>query len=250
MSDDLAPLSAVVTGATRGIGLGIAHSLAKQGFSLTVTARDEAALRDLKATLRDAGASSVVSIAVDLAADNAADAIASAHHDRYGGSMTALILNAGVGTAGSIVDYPTKRIRKTIDVNFMAPFAILQRSIPMLRLGAQHRSEFGAKVVALSSMAGVYSEAGLAVYGATKAAMLSLIDTLNAEESVNGVSGTSIAPGYVHTDMSAWTLDRIPAEKMIRIEDIVVLVEAVLRLSANAVVPRMVVSRAGSGLQA
>ncbi|MGA9872414.1 MAG: SDR family oxidoreductase [Rhodococcus sp. (in: high G+C Gram-positive bacteria)] len=241
--------SALVTGGTRGIGLGIATRMATLGYSLTITARDRAALDSAAATLTDAGAPQVITVAADLADRDAADRITAAHAEQYS-SMTALVLNAGVGTAGSIADYPMRRFDKTLDVNFRAPFQILQNVVPLLRAGVAADPDAGAKVIALASMAGVYSEAGLAVYGATKAAMLSLIETLNAEESGNGICGTSIAPGYVDTDMSDWTKDTIPAEKMICVDDIVELAVSVLRLSSRAVVPRIVVNRAGAGLGA
>ena len=80
--------------------------------------------------------------------------------------------------------------------------------------------------------------------------MMSLVDTLNAEESLNGVNGTSIAPGYVNTDMSDWTKDSIPAETMIEVQDIVQLVTSLLELSSRAIVPRLVVGRAGAGFGA
>jgi short-subunit dehydrogenase len=100
--------------------------------------------------------------------------------------------------------------------------------------------------VALASITGVYAEAGLAVYGATKAALISLTETLNVEESGNGVSATALAPAYVDTDMSAWIHDTIPPEAMIEVNDIVELVDALLRLSSRAVVPKIVVGRAGT----
>ena len=241
--------SALVTGGSRGIGLGIATRLSELGYALTVTARDAATLDAVAPTLKAAGAPEVVTVAADLADRAAADRIIDAHKSTYG-SMDALVLNAGVGTAGSIADYPMRRFDKTLDVNFRAPFALLQGSMPLLRTAAENNPEGGAKVIALASMAGVYSEAGLAVYGATKAAMLSLIDTLNAEERGNGICGTSIAPGYVDTDMSDWTKDTIPAETMIRVADIVELASSILALSSRAVVPRIVVNRAGAGLGA
>lgn len=240
--------TALVTGGSRGIGLGIATRMAELGYSLTITARDSNVLEAVTTDLLAAGAPRVVTVAADLADREAADRIVEAHAKAYG-SMHALVLNAGVGTAGSIADYPLRRFDKTLDVNFRAPFQVLQNSIPLLRKGVED-SDRGAKVIALASMAGVYSEAGLAVYGATKAAMLSLVETLNAEESGNGISGTSIAPGYVDTDMSDWTKDKIPAETMIRVGDIVELATSVLKLSSRAVVPRLVVTRAGAGLGA
>lgn len=241
--------SALVTGGSRGIGLGIATRMAELGYGLTITARTSDALTAVAEGLTAAGAPQVVTVAADLADRDAADRIVAAHADAFG-SMRALVLNAGVGTAGSIADYPMRRFDKTLDVNFRAPFKLLQDSIPLLRTAVESDPERGAKVIALASMAGVYSEAGLAVYGATKAAMLSLVETLNAEESGNGISGTSIAPGYVDTDMSDWTKDKIPAESMIRVGDIVELATSVLNLSSRAVVPRLVVTRAGAGLGA
>jgi 3-oxoacyl-[acyl-carrier protein] reductase len=80
--------------------------------------------------------------------------------------------------------------------------ALVQQSLPLLREAANHDSRTGAKVIGLASITGVYVEAGLGIYGATKAALLSLIETVNLEESGNGVTATAIAPAYVDTDMS------------------------------------------------
>jgi len=241
--------SALVTGASRGIGLGIASSLARQGYGLTITARDATVLESVAADLLALGAPRVRPVAADLADREAPEQIVHQHAAEFG-SMDALVLNAGVGTAGPIGDYPMKRFDKTVDVNLRAPFALLQRALPLLRAGARAHPDRGSKVIALSSLTGVYAEAGLAAYGATKAAMLSLVETLNAEESAQGVSGTALAPGYVETDMSAWIQDKIPANTMIRVDDIIELVDGVLRLSSRAVVSTIVITRAGAGLQA
>lgn len=237
--------SALVTGASRGIGLGIAHRLAAQGYGLTVSARDASRLDGVAADLRAAGAPDVVAVAADMADPEAAQALTAAHAERFG-SMRALILNAGVGTAGPVGQYPMRRFDKTIAVNLAAPFAVLQQSLPLLRQGATENPGRGAKVVAVSSITGVYAEANLAVYGATKAALISVMETLNAEESGNGVAATAIAPAYVDTDMSAWTQDTIPADTMLTVNDVVELVDAVLRLSNRAVLSKLVLSRAGA----
>lgn len=237
--------SALVTGASRGIGLGIARRLADQGYALTVTARDQARLDAVAEDLRAAGAPDVVAVAADMADPAATHALAAAHEQRFG-SLRALILNAGVGTAGPIGEFPMRRFDKTVAVNLAAPFALLQHALPLLRKGAAENPGRGAKVVAVSSITGVYAEANLAVYGATKAALLSLVETLNAEESANGVAASAIAPAYVDTDMSEWTKDRIPADTMLTVNDVVELVDAVLRLSNRAVLSKMVLSRAGA----
>ena len=237
--------SALVTGASKGIGLGIATRLATLGYGLTITARDSGTLDAVAEELRCAGSPDVLVLAGDMADEKFSTELVAAHGDRFG-SMRALILNAGVGTSGRIADYPMKRFDKTLAVNLRTPLALLQASLPFLRLAADANPSGGAKVVALASIAGVYAESGLGVYGATKAALISMIEALNAEESGNGISGTAIAPGYVDTDMSAWTHDRITPESMIKVDDIVELVDGLLRLSARAVVPKIVMTRAGT----
>ncbi|WP_197382153.1 SDR family NAD(P)-dependent oxidoreductase [Mycolicibacterium mengxianglii] len=241
--------TALVTGGSRGIGLAVATALARQGWSVMITARHEDTLADADRSLREAGSPHVATLACDLSDHAATQRIM----DRYSQdftSMDALVLNAGVGTAGPIADYPMSRFDKTVDVNLRAPFELLQRALPLLKEAANTNQLTGAKVIALSSLTGVYAEAGLAAYGATKAAMLSLVETLNAEESAHGVTGTAVAPGYVHTEMSAWITDRIPAETMIPVEDIVEIVVCMLRMSSRTVVPRIIVTRAGAGLNA
>ncbi|MFD6860281.1 SDR family NAD(P)-dependent oxidoreductase [Rhodococcus sp. NPDC060086] len=239
--------SALVTGASRGIGFGVALRLAEQGYALTISARGEERLEKAATQLREAGASEVRAIAADLADPEAAAQVVAAHEESFG-AMRALILNAGVGTAGAIADFPARRFDKTLAVNLAAPFALLQSSLPLLRAAAAADPGRGAKVVALSSITGVYAEAGLAAYGATKAALISLVETLNLEESGNGVSASAIAPAYVDTDMSGWIKEKIPAETMLEVNDVVELVDALLKLSSRAVLPRLVLSRAGASL--
>jgi NAD(P)-dependent dehydrogenase (short-subunit alcohol dehydrogenase family) len=219
--------------------------LARQGFGLTVTARDPARLDELAAELQELGAADIVVHAGDAADADLPAQLAAAHREAFG-SMSALVLNAGVGTAGDIGSYPMSRFDKTMAVNVRAPFGLLQECLPLLRSGAEADPSRGARVIALASIAGVYAEAGLAAYGASKAAVVSLVEALNAEESGNGVTATAIAPGFVDTDMAAWVTDRIPAEAMIPVADIVTIVNGLLDLSARSVVPLMIVNRAGA----
>lgn len=237
--------SALVTGASRGIGLGIARMLARRGHALTVGGRDGRRLDEAAAELRALGSPQVIACAGDLADPAYPGMLAAGHADAFS-SLDCLVLNAGVGTAGPLVDYPLGRFDKSVAVNFRAPFVLVQAALPMLRAAAATDPGRGARVIALSSITGVYPEAGLAAYGATKAALRSLVATLNAEESGRGVSATAIAPGYVETDMSAWVTDQVPAEQMIPVADIVGLAESLVGLSGRSVIPEIVVSRAGA----
>jgi short-subunit dehydrogenase len=237
--------SALVTGASRGIGLGIASRLAAQGYALTISGRREGTLAEAADFLRHRGSPYVQISPGDMSDADALVRLSDIHAERFE-TMNALILNAGVGTASLISDTSLERLDKTVAVNFRGQFILLKNSLPMLRAAARLDPERGARIVALASIAGAYAEPGMAAYGATKAALLSLIAAVNAEESAHGVAATAIAPAFVNTDMATWAHDKVTPDRMIEINDIVELADAVLRLSPNAVVPQIVISRAGT----
>jgi NAD(P)-dependent dehydrogenase (short-subunit alcohol dehydrogenase family) len=133
-----------------------------------------------------------------------------------------------------------------MNVNFVSPFVLVQRALPLLRAAAESDLEGGAKVIALASVAGVHAESGLAAYGASKAALISLMEALNVEESSRGVNATAIAPGFVNTDMSAWVTDVVSADTMIQIADVVEVVNMLLQLSRTACITKIVMSRSGT----
>jgi 3-oxoacyl-[acyl-carrier protein] reductase len=237
--------TALVTGASRGIGRGIALELARQGFGLTATSRRDEDLAALAAELTAAGAPQVVTCAADLGDRGAVASVVERHAEAYAG-MNALVLSGGVGTGGSLETLHSSRVDKTIAVNLTSAITIVQTALPLLRAAAAADRKRGARVIALASITGVYAEPGLAVYGASKAALISLMETLNAEESANGVMATAIAPAYVATDMSAWTTDSIPAQTMIPVEDVVAVVRMLLAFGAVTSLPRVVLTRSGT----
>jgi short-subunit dehydrogenase len=237
--------SALVTGASRGIGLAIARELAGKGFDLTISSRNQADLERVAAELGSLGAKKVNPIAADMAESSQVERLAESHAHAFT-TMDVLVLNAGVGTAGGIADFPDRRSRKTFEVNFFAQLRLLQESIPLLRAAAAAAPQRGARVIALSSITGAHAESGLAVYGASKAALISLIETITLEEAGNGILGTAIAPGYVDTDMSAWTTDTIAPQTMIPAHDVAGLVGALVDMGSQSVVTKIVMSRAAA----
>jgi len=236
--------TALVTGASRGIGNAIARDLARQHYGLTVSSRSDADLDALASTLLADGSPQVVRHAVDLADRDLLPALVTSHREAFG-SMDALVLSGGVGTAGAFESMPERRIDKTMTVNVTSTITLIQQALPLLRRAAA-TSDSGARVVLFSSITGVFAEAGLAVYGASKAALVSLASSLNVEESGNGVMFTAVAPAYVDTDMSAWTTDTVPADTMIPVEDIVTIVRALLDLGRRTSITELVVSRSGA----
>lgn len=235
--------AALVTGGSRGIGRAIALRLAADGYAVTLGARDPEAL---ERTAGELGAYGVPTLAVpgDLAVEDDVRGLARAHAERFG-RLDVLVLSAGVGTAGAVAEYPMRRFDKQVAVNLRSPFLLVQECLPLLRDAAKSEPDRGAKIVAISSITGVVSEAGLAAYGATKAALISLCQSLSVEESASGVSATAVSPGYVDTDMSAWMHDQLDPQQMIPADDVAELVIGLTRLSARSVVPHIVITRAG-----
>lgn len=235
--------SALVTGASGGIGRAIAERLARAGFGLSLSGRRPGPLDEVARTVAATGAETRI-IAADMASEADVRELARGHAAHFG-SMDLLVLSAGFGTSGSIDGYSARRFDRQVEVNLRAPFMLIQECLPALRNAAASRPERGARIVAIASLLGIASEPGLAVYGATKAALISLCQSVNVEESAAGVTATAISPGYVDTDMSTWVHDRINPADMIEPGDISELVLALTRLSARAVVPSIVVARRG-----
>jgi 3-oxoacyl-[acyl-carrier protein] reductase len=237
------PPSALVTGASRGIGRAIAERLAAAGFALTLSGRHPGPLHELARALEGVAADTDV-VPADMAAEDDVRRLAQRHAARFG-SLDLLVLCAGFGASGPIADYPLRRFDRQVEVNLRAPFVLVQDCLPSLRQAAAGHPERGARIVAIASLTGVASEPGLAAYGATKAGLISLCQSVNVEESASGVSATAISPGYVDTEMSSWVHDRIDPADMIEPGDVAELVAALARLSARAVVPGIVVARRG-----
>jgi 3-oxoacyl-[acyl-carrier protein] reductase len=237
--------SALVTGASRGIGLGVATRMAEMGHALTISARDASVLDGVASVLRAAGAPEVQAVAADVSDADAMMALVDQHAAAFG-TMSSLVLAAGVGSAGPLADYQLSRWDRQFTVNTRSAFVAVRQALPMLRDTADLQPDRGAKIIALSSIGGVYAEPGLAAYGAAKAALVSLCRSVNAEESGRGVTATAIAPAYVDTSMSTWIHDTVPPGDMISVDDVVTIVEGLLGLSSRAVVSEIVVSRAGT----
>lgn len=241
--------TALITGASRGIGLGIAKALAGRGYALTIASRDAVALDTVADLLRAAGARAVLAVPADAADASAMIETARRHEEAYG-ALSALVLAAGVGSAGELAGYSLKRWDKQFAVNVRSAFVLVNRLLPLMRKTAAQRPEGIARLVALASIEALYPEPGLGAYGASKAALVSLCHSVNAEESGRGVAATAISPAYVNTDMSAWVHDEVPPEAMIQVSDVVEMVDTVLHLSARAIVPHVVMTRPGNGYSA
>jgi NAD(P)-dependent dehydrogenase (short-subunit alcohol dehydrogenase family) len=221
--------SALITGGSSGIGLAIARALREDGYELTLAARRPEPLEEA-ATQLDA-----LAVPANLGDADECIRVVAAHAERYGG-MDVLVNSAGIGVGGTFAEQDTKKIALQLDVNLRATLVITRESLQHLRVSR-------GQVITLASIAGTIPTPGLAVYGATKAALIAWTTSLNREEAEHGIRATAISPGFVATRMTEWT--GLPAEEQISPDDIVALVRAVLSLSPMARVPNIVVERLG-----
>ena len=221
--------SALVTGGSAGIGLALARMLRDDGYELTLVARRPEPLQDAAAEI------GALAVAANLGDPDECVRAVAAHAERYG-EMSVLVNSAGIGIGGEFAKQDTKRIGLQLDVNLRATLVVTRESLPLLRESRGH-------VITLASIAGTIPTPGLAVYGATKAALISFTNSINREEAEHGVRATAISPAFVATRMTEWT--GLREEEQIQPDDIVELVRAVLRLSPKARVPNIVVERVG-----
>jgi NAD(P)-dependent dehydrogenase (short-subunit alcohol dehydrogenase family) len=204
--------------------------LRDEGFELTLVSRRPEKVEAAAAELGAAAAAANVAEAEDCAR------IVAEHRDRFG-SLDMLVNSAGVGIGGRIEDLPVKHLDLQLDVNLRGIFLVTQAAIPLLR-------ESRGWIVNLASIAGTVPTPGLATYGATKAAVIALTRSLNAELEADGVRTIALCPGFVDTPMAQWS--GLAREEMIRPEDCAEVVRMCLRLSPAARIPSIVIERVGS----
>jgi NAD(P)-dependent dehydrogenase (short-subunit alcohol dehydrogenase family) len=221
--------SALVTGGSSGIGLAIARMLREEGFELTLVARRPEPLVAAAEELR------AETFAANLVDEQGCLGAVAAHVERWGG-MDVLVNSAGIGIGGSFATLDTKKTDLQLDVNLRSTLLVTREALPHLRQASGH-------IFTLASIAGVVPQRGLAIYGATKAALISWTSALNREEAEHGIRATALSPAFVATRMTDWT--GLPAEEQIQPEDVAELVRAVLHLSPRARVPQIVVERLG-----
>lgn len=233
--------AALVTGASRGIGLAIAKVLGENGYGLTLTARKPESLQRTADELREQGFE-VEQRAANMADEEGIRAVVNAHRERFG-RLDVLVNNAGVGIGAAAGEHQTKFVDMQLDVNLRAIVIFYRECAEMLRAaGAEHR---GALVVNLASIAGKSPQPWLSVYSATKAAVIAYTQSMNKELNGDGIKSTAFCPGFVDTDMTDFVKGDVPAEEMLRPEDIAEAVRFLLQLSPACVVPEIIFQRPG-----
>jgi len=190
----LAGRSALVTGASRGIGLATARALAAAGARVALVARSAERLAALARELREAHGVDAVALPCDVR-DVAAAARAAADAAARLGAVDVLVNNAGVFSLAPVEGTDPAEFARTLEANLVAPFAFARAVLPAMRArGAGH-------LVTVGSVAdrAAFPENG--AYAASKFGLRGLHEVLRAELRGSGVRATLVSPGPVDTEM-------------------------------------------------
>jgi 3-oxoacyl-[acyl-carrier protein] reductase len=194
--------SALVTGASRGIGASIAKQLAREGWPVGVNYRaDSEGAEAVVKEIADAGGRAKA-LQGDVADPETADKLFEALEEEFG-PVLVLVNNAGVRADGLSPQIDDDDWDKVIDTNLSAAFRLTRRALrPMLR------ARFG-RVVNIASIVGQRANPGQANYAASKAGLVAMTKTVAAEVARRGVTVNAVAPGLIETDMTEGIADNL-----------------------------------------
>lgn len=201
--------TALVTGATRGIGRAIALSLGQQGATVIGTATSEKGAETISAFLLEAGISGK-GVVLNVTQPDAIDTVVSAIENEFA-APDILVNNAGITRDNLLMRMKDEEWDEIIDTNLTPIFKLSKRC-----LRAMTKARWG-RIINITSVVGVMGNAGQANYAAAKAGVIGFSKSLAREVGVRGITVNSVAPGFIDTDM---TKDLPEAHKTALLENV------------------------------
>jgi NADP-dependent 3-hydroxy acid dehydrogenase YdfG len=219
--EDLAGKVVAITGASAGIGAATARALAAEGASVVLGARRQERLEELAEELGEGAAI----VEMDVRDPAASTRLVETAMERYG-RLDAMVVNAGIGMYGGIMDLADDELRDMVDTNVNGTIWPVRAAVPrFLDAGV-------GDIVIVSSVAGLRGAGDEAVYAATKFAQVGLAGALDRELREKNIRVTSICPGGTATEFAMGagrTLDMPGLADMLRAEDVAAAIVTVLR---------------------
>ena len=193
--------TAIVTGASRGIGLAIAKKLAKSGYNIAVVdacdlEKSEDAVKEVKALGVDAKA-----YQCNVADFAAVEQTVKQINEDFGG-IYILVNNAGITRDGLLIKMSEENFDAVINVNLKGTFNFIKHVSPIMMKKREGR------VVSISSIVGIEGQAGQVNYSASKAGVIGITKSCAREFASRNITFNAIAPGYVETPMTAVLTDK------------------------------------------
>jgi 3-oxoacyl-[acyl-carrier protein] reductase len=187
--------TALITGASQGIGRACALALAAAGAKVALAARNETKLNDVAAEIASAGGAAAV-FTLDIASEESIKGCAKAAIAHFG-SVEILINNAGITRDTLVLRMKRADWDDVLQTNLTGTFLMTQALLsPMLK------ARWG-RIINISSVVGETGQAGQANYAASKAALIGLTKSLARELASRNITANAVAPGYIETAMTA-----------------------------------------------
>lgn len=181
----------LVTGASAGIGEGIARRFATGDFRIVVVARREARLTQLAKSL--SGITEIETVAIDVAQRDAGDRSVEAAMKRFG-RLDCLVNNAGSFKFGAVHEVDDVALDETVELSLKAPFRFCRAAVRVMQPGSS--------IINIGSVWGILAGMGGGSYCAVKAALIGLTQSIAADYGAQGIRANLVAPGVVRTDMT------------------------------------------------
>ena len=204
MSNSPSKGTALITGASRGIGAAYADRLAKRGYDLILVGRSEAPLKALTASLASTRGRHITKIVADL--NNKIDLAKVETKLREDSSITMLVNNAGIGAVVPLLNADIEKMEEMIALNSIALTRLTYAAAPaFVKRGT-------GTIINISSVVGISTETLNGVYGATKAYVLAFSHSLQHELADKGIRVQAVLPGATATDM--WEIAGLPWQQL------------------------------------
>ena len=224
---DITGRVALVTGSSRGIGLGLAAGLLHAGCTVVINGRDEVALESARASLQtaaDAGSGAVHAVAFDNA-DPAAVVAGVAQVEEVAGPLDILVCNTGAQHRRTFLEFADDDWFRLLDTNLTSTFLVARE------VGRRMVPRRQGKIVTVCSLQSEVARPGIAPYAATKGALKMLTKGMCADLAPHGIQVNGLGPGYLVTELtadlvadkefSAWVRGRTPAGRWGEVADLV-----------------------------
>jgi 3-oxoacyl-[acyl-carrier protein] reductase len=186
----------IVTGGSRGLGLGIARKLAGEGYHVVAIARKES--DQIRSAMREVGnvhPGSFHFVPFDLAKTEGIGALVKTLRKEFG-TIYGLVNNAGMSFDGTLALMPISQIEQLVRLNTISPIILTKYVVRSMM------ADGGGRIVNIASIMGFTGYSGLSVYGATKASLIGFTRSLAREVGRMGVNVNAVAPGFVDTEMT------------------------------------------------
>ena len=213
-SFDLTGKTALVTGASSGLGARFARLLADNGAQVVLASRRVERLKELRAEIESAGGDAHV-VALDVT-DNAAIEAAVAQAETDAGPIDILVNNSGVSTTQRLVDVTAEDYDFVFDTNTRGAFFVAQAVARRMIGRAKESPQRPARIINVASMAGLRVLAQIGVYCMSKAAVVHMTKAMALEWGRYNINVNAVCPGYIETEINAHHWQTEAGQKLIQ----------------------------------